>query len=915
MASELSMNGRKKIETLQKEFTQKFPYLTLVFLDKERRAIDISKSLSEVRQAKGADISIIASLKVNTLEKRFLENFGLVVEVAYQKSDKVVYTKDNVDKTLNELNKWCQENGCQPFEFKKSFTGNTLSSVQEQLFEAIKEYYPNAEAKKINKDNYLDIYIPEIHNKRGTHLFFNTAKDGIKVGLYCRDEDFVEEVLSNSSNIEKFGQGIRILNNPLQNDVEAATASALSFIEEITGEQNEIKQAEIDIDASLNEKAYEVGEEEEEYDDIEEEDIEEEEDDFEEEEEEEEEEDDYDFDEEDDEEEDDDFEEEDEEYDFEDEEDEDDDFEAEEEAIFNWVCLDINGDKKFNINCSSLYSISENLFCFQIGEKFGVVDSNGQIIVPCKYDQIFQYNNNLARVQTGGRWTGKYGFIDMKGHEIVSCKYEDADEFWDDLARVKINNKWGFIDKKGEEVIPPIYSFVKNFSEGLAGVTIDELYGFIDKNNTLKIEHQFDDIEEFKDGLSIVRMGGGFSNDEYVRGKLGLINREGKLISDCKYNRINSFTDNLALVTIGGNEYGLGQTFGFINREGEEIIPCKYDSADNFRNGLTVVLSNEDYFFINLKQEVVLKVKYEYVNNFYDNLAVVSENDKYGYINKAGDLVIGFIYDDALNFNSGFAFIEVNNNWGVIDTNGKEVVKPTFEEIELVPNSKYFIVKTNEKYKLINTSDFIHSEDEFDEIKYSDDGNFMFGKVQELETEIEEKEEGVNQLSKKELYSAIWDIIGGYLFNYSYITWVDSEEAEYIESRGLGCEILEEDGGKSKIKIKIENYIDANFNKDLIDNFNIDKLKGNKLYKATEIENWIDKCLSNLCDLFSSFTVLGGEELHPEDGDTAWDNENTIYLQVPYKEFKLTDLNESWNESQYFLSNEKLSSFVDELNN
>ena len=237
MASELSMNGRKKIETIQKEFTQKFAYLTLVFLDKERRAIDISKSLSEVRQAKGDDISIIASLKVNTLEKRFLENFGLIVEVAYQKSDKVVYTKDNVDKTLNELNKWCEQNDCQPFEFKKSFTGNTLSSVQEQLFEAIKEHYPNAEAKKINKDNYLDVYVPEINKKRGTHLYFNTAKDGIKIGFYCRDEEFVEAVLSRSTNIEKYAQGIRILNNPLQNDVEEATASALSFIEEITGKK------------------------------------------------------------------------------------------------------------------------------------------------------------------------------------------------------------------------------------------------------------------------------------------------------------------------------------------------------------------------------------------------------------------------------------------------------------------------------------------------------------------------------------------------------------------------------------------------------------------------------------------------------------------------------------------------------
>jgi hypothetical protein len=258
MASELSMNGRKKIETLQKEFTQKFTYLTLVFLDKERRAIDISKSLSEVRQAKGADISIIASLKVNTLEKRFLENFGLIVEVAYQKSDKVVYTKDNVDKTLNELNKWCQNNDCQPFEFKKSFTGNTLSSVQEQLFEAIKAYYPNAEAKKINKDNYLDIYLPEINKKRGTHLYFNTAKDGIKIGFYCRDEEFINNVLSNSSNIEKYAQGIRILNNPLQKDVKEATESTLRFIEEITGEQKNTSEdgGELNLDQILRALGY-----------------------------------------------------------------------------------------------------------------------------------------------------------------------------------------------------------------------------------------------------------------------------------------------------------------------------------------------------------------------------------------------------------------------------------------------------------------------------------------------------------------------------------------------------------------------------------------------------------------------------------------------------------------------------------
>ena len=68
MAAELSMNGRKKIETIQKEVTNKFNYLTLLFLDENRKSLDISKSLSEVRKVKGADISINAGLKVNTLE-------------------------------------------------------------------------------------------------------------------------------------------------------------------------------------------------------------------------------------------------------------------------------------------------------------------------------------------------------------------------------------------------------------------------------------------------------------------------------------------------------------------------------------------------------------------------------------------------------------------------------------------------------------------------------------------------------------------------------------------------------------------------------------------------------------------------------------------------------------------------------
>jgi hypothetical protein len=247
MAKELSMNGRKKIETIQREFSEKFNYLTLIFLDDENKSIDVYKSLSEVRTKKGPDISIIGSLKVNTLEKRFNESFGLKVEVAYSKGGKVFHTKDSVDKTLNELNSWCGKNGCEKFEFNKKLTRNTLMSVQEQLFNAIKEEFPDAVAKKINKDNFMDVHLPSVNPKRGTHLFFNTAKEGIKFGFYCRDEQFTKSVLHNSSSIEEYGQGIRPLGNPTYDSVEDALEATLKFLSHFPGvDMDEVQDSDED---------------------------------------------------------------------------------------------------------------------------------------------------------------------------------------------------------------------------------------------------------------------------------------------------------------------------------------------------------------------------------------------------------------------------------------------------------------------------------------------------------------------------------------------------------------------------------------------------------------------------------------------------------------------------------------------
>jgi hypothetical protein len=116
-----------------------------------------------------------------------------------------------------------------------------VKTIQEQLVAEISKNFPDAEAKKVDKDNFLDIHIPEINPKRGTHLFFNTGKNEIKIGFYCRDQEFNNDILSRSSKIEAYAQGLRIKDNPAFGTVSEGISAALDFLSELKLENKQTK--------------------------------------------------------------------------------------------------------------------------------------------------------------------------------------------------------------------------------------------------------------------------------------------------------------------------------------------------------------------------------------------------------------------------------------------------------------------------------------------------------------------------------------------------------------------------------------------------------------------------------------------------------------------------------------------------
>ena len=82
-----------------------------------------------------------------------------------------------------------------------------------------------------------------------------------------------------------------------------------------------------------------------------------------------------------------------------------------------------------------------------------------------------------------------------------------------------------------------------------------------------------------------------------TNGRQGIVNPEGKEITNLKYDRICAPAGD-GCVYIDFNKgpiiVQMGDKYGAINASGEEIVPCKYNSMENFSDGLAKVSITEN---------------------------------------------------------------------------------------------------------------------------------------------------------------------------------------------------------------------------------------------------------------------------------------------------------------------------------
>lgn len=293
---------------------------------------------------------------------------------------------------------------------------------------------------------------------------------------------------------------------------------------------------------------------------------------------------------------------------------------------------------------------------------FGIIDFEGNEIIPTQYDEIGVYSNYFI---IGKRGTPTFTF-NKKGHQIFVNPTKPSP--FREAYSVYKNEEglWGYIDTAGNIAIPPRYAVARPFSEGLAMV-VDSTgnCGFINRAGEKVIQTGIDGrlkdfVGDFHDGL-------------------------------CWWSNNNKKWN--AYLPTGEVAFQIGALFAYRKITGKDAPPFTHHTLHtlpmDFSSGVAVIQHPDSLTgrprpaVINKAGTIVIPAgKYAHIGAF-NHLGVAryqeEKNGPVGLLNTAGKVLLPPTYKDIAPFQQGYAkVLGTNGKFGLIDALGQEALPTTF---------------------------------------------------------------------------------------------------------------------------------------------------------------------------------------------------------------------------------------------
>jgi len=280
--------------------------------------------------------------------------------------------------------------------------------------------------------------------------------------------------------------------------------------------------------------------------------------------------------------------------------------------------------------------------------------------------QARRFSEGLAAVRINDRW----GFVDTTGNVRIPAVFDEVRDFLDGLATVRLMSRYGVLGMDGRYVFRPVLEGATVFSDSLGVVVAGERSYLVNlkAGRVSRLKSDLEGVGVFYEGLALVKQGDRF----------GFIDTLGQLVIPCRYEQVRSFQEGLCTVKIDGH-------WGYIDRTGRMVIEPKYLFTGDFYEGLAAVyldsakLAYKGIMIDTLGNQVTehrsFALGYMIGGIVPVGAALKRENSElevvWGYWKpRQDDLFTGPDFSYAMSFSNGYAAVRKGNKWGLIDTTG-----------------------------------------------------------------------------------------------------------------------------------------------------------------------------------------------------------------------------------------------------
>lgn len=270
---------------------------------------------------------------------------------------------------------------------------------------------------------------------------------------------------------------------------------------------------------------------------------------------------------------------------------------------------------------------------------------------------------------------------------------------------VYTNEKWGVIDSKGNTIINPEYEeyiVIPDNSKPIFICTYDVNY----KDETYKTKVLNEKNQEIFMDFDTVEAFENYdiSNNLWYETEILKVSKDGK--------------------------------YGVIDTNGKQLVNCEYDSIEALKGVDNSLLTkkNGKYGIVDNVGTSIIENKYSSIqpisSRYEDGYIVKDSNGKYGLINYSKTVVLKNKYDEIKQANQvgKYYIVKEDGNWKILDSEGREYLEGKYDEIVEVDTDNA-IVRDGKKYGVVSITDGKKLIDvSYDDITYATGTNYVVKK-------------------------------------------------------------------------------------------------------------------------------------------------------------------------------------------